>query len=104
MNEQGFDLNDDDLLVSDADFDGFADAIVSAYDDAIANVDGSTDLVDADTGTDATEVTYGEGGDAIFTNPDGSVSFSGTTLDGGNISYSSDVGVADYSSGFDADF
>ena len=104
MNGQELDPNDDDLLVSDADFDSFAAAIVSAYDDAIANAEGATDLFDADTGTDGTEVTYGEGGDAIFSNPDGSVSFSGTTLDGGSISYSSDIGVADYSSGFDAGY
>jgi hypothetical protein len=104
MNEQELDFDGDDLLVSDTDFDGFADAIVSAFDDAIANADGATDLVDAETGTDGTEVTYGEGGDAVFTNPDGSVSFSGSTLGGGDISYSSDVGIADYSSGFDVDY
>ena len=92
MNEQELGLDGDELLVSDAAFDGFVDAIVSAYDDAIANAEGATDVLDADTGTDGTEVTYGEGGDAIFTNPDGSVSFSGSTLGGGDISYSSDIG------------
>jgi hypothetical protein len=110
MNEQELDFDGDDLLVPDADFDGFADAIVSAYVDAIADAEGATDLVDADTGTngtdgtDGTEVTYGEGGDAVFHNPDGSVSFSGSTLGGGDISYDSDLGVADYSSGFDVDY
>ena len=43
---------------------------------------------DGATGGSGTTVITGDGGDAIYSDPDGSISFSGTSPDGSDISFS----------------
>jgi hypothetical protein len=92
-----------DLLVADTDFDGYADSIIGAFDEGASAVDGATSVADAIESAEG-ETTFSDSGDSITTMPDGSVSFSGTTVGGDSIDFNSDIGAVDYSSGFDADF
>jgi len=108
MDQFSHDL-DPDLAVEDADFDQFADLLVqsvlgSAGTGDLGTVDGAIEGVaqgvdhGADHGLpdvgDAGSVVAGEGGDAVFTLPDGTVSFTGSSSGGfGDVGFSSDLGA-----------
>jgi hypothetical protein len=105
----------DDLFVADTDFDGYADSIVSDYEAEVADAD--VELAGEGEGTEggdagATEATYyGDDGNAVFSNSDGFVSASGTTVGGDGVSFDPEMGavvtpaiIPPYDPGFDADF
>jgi hypothetical protein len=102
----GLDVDADgtvDFLVEDTDFDGYADSVITDSGAELATPDAPTaDVEDAGAVDEGGSATYfGDGGDAIFTNADGSVSFAGTTAGGDSISFDSDIGAVDYTPAFD---
>lgn len=97
----------DDLLVGDSLFDAYTDAVIDAFAEAVIGGEpGLSDVLDTSVtdAADSGQATFSDSGDSITTLPDGSVSFSGTTVGGESISFNSDIGTVDYSGGFDAGY
>lgn len=91
------DAIDPDLAVDDGDFVAFAEAVVGAVLGTTLGTDALTGAATADEVPDGGEaadgagsVIAGEGADALYTLPDGSVSFSGYGLDGTSYSFGVD--------------
>lgn len=83
---------DPDLAIDAGAFEAFAEAVVAAVLAPLVDAGGVTTVAAEATAETAAEsggsVIAGQGADALYTLPDGSVSFSGYGIDGTSYSFS----------------